>query len=569
MLKKPFKFFTGLPDSKIFLLFFFSSCFLLLYLRSLIGVDIVDAPYHLMSMVHVLQGKVPLMQIWDGHTGFFMMAPFIALYKIFVPDLEGLEFYYRLLSLTIFIIISLLNIHLLNRKKYHDTKIFLYFIPLIFTQPVMRLQYNTLTALMILTAANLIYTESSYFFTGIITGLMCLSYPTCAFIAIFLFAYITFRHGIKKGLFFFAGAAIVGSAFFAWIFSKGSLQEFTTAMNYVINSPHTQNRGALNLKFFFRAMVVPAMYFCLSYIGIFTAYCFNLCLINRVSSGSMRSKVTLILYGIFAFLALTHYFENSHSRYILSLFITLIPFQLSMNKGIIKEHGIFYFLILIFSLVYMITSDNKNFLTGVYVITPVVVFVICLTLYEFCRENNIMRSLSILSMFLILAGLLHSYGNIYGEAGNVFGIGTFHTHALWKDSQIKKGTYKYLLTSEEKKNYLEQLQEFIKSNVYNNDKLCVITLESSVYSFTGAEIYTPWAFDAQYYWAGFRSSRPLLDYFEFYNEYPDVLVATNRVNHDFYDNPEYEINGFIKEHYVLSAQKTIENITAYIWRLKK
>ena len=113
------------------------------------------------------------------------------------------------------------------------------------------------------------------------------------------------------------------------------------------------------------------------------------------------------------------------------------------------------------------------------------------------------------------------------------------------------------------------MQDFVRANISDDDKLCVITLEPSIYSFSDAEIYAPWTFDVQYYWAGFRSSKPLLDYFDFYHQYPTVLAAHNRVNRDFYDNPEYEIHNFIREHYELSASKIIAGITVYIWRLKK
>ena len=563
MLKKSLKFFAGLPDNKVFMLFFFSSCFVLLYLRTFFGIWIDDTPYHLMSRIHVLQGKVPLMQIWDGHTGFFLTAPFFALFKMFVPDLTGLALYDRLLSLTLAIIISLFNIYMLDVRKYHDRNILTSLIPFIFLVPIMSMGYNSMTSLLIITAATLIYTESSYFFAGIVTGVMCLSYPTCAFIAIFLFAYITFRHGIKNGLFFSVGVIIIGSAFFAWIFSKGSLSEFKTAINYVINSPHTANRGAVNLQFLFKATVVPVTLFVALNIRNFIVYFAHMYMIRNLSNDLMYRKLFLISFGLFALLPVKN-------AYTFSNFILLLPFVFSLDKETRKTHHIFYYLILLFAVIYIFTSDMRSIIAGFGAASPVIAFVICLTLYEFSRKDaGLKTAASILSIILVIAGLIQTYSNI-SEGINSWDFQTFHHRALWRNSQIKTGIFKYIITSEEKKNYLEQLQEFVRANVHDNDKLCVVTLESSVYGFTNAEIYTPWAFDVQYYWAGFRSSSPLLDYFEFYNEYPDVLVATNRVNRDFYDNnPEYEINTFIKEHYVLSAQKTIENITAYIWRLKK
>ena len=569
-------------DSKLLLSLAFAVCFLLLYVRIFIGADVVDSPYHVTSAMQVLQGKMPLMQIWDGHTGFFLMLPFIALYKKLVPNLYGLELYFRFVSLTIAIIISLFNIHLL-RKKYNNSNVYLYFLPFIFIAPVLRLQYNTFTVLLILTSANIIYTSDQnkpeimrYFFAGIVSGLMCLNYPTCAVIAIFLSLYIAFSNGFRKSMIFSAGVILVAAVFFAWIFSHGSVGEFKAAISSSINERGIESRGTM-FHFFISSLARPAIDFLTTQGLLLIMYFANMYLYMTANGNEelRRHKYMLLSYTIIVLVSACLCSRRGNMMYyVFILLAALIPIVSGFKSKDGTKHRLFYYVLALWVIIYWQTSFNGNFFIGFGTGISLAAFTICLILYEYCRREN-KRGLNlkyyvlVVLSSLIFYGMLASYGNVYGEVGGIFGPGGFHTKKLWKNESVSSGMYKYLLTSHEKKIFLEDMQDFIKENIYPEDKLCVVTLEPAVYAVTEAEIFSPRTFDVMYFWAGFRSSKPLLDYFEYYKEYPSVLFGDDRANNDFYGNPEYEINSFIDEHYYLAASKKTGDITMWIWRLKK
>ena len=89
-----------------------------------------------------------------------------------------------------------------------------------------------------------------------------------------------------------------------------------------------------------------------------------------------------------------------------------------------------------------------------------------------------------------------------------------------------------------------------------------------IYLMTDAEMFAPWTFDVQYLFKGFYEDDPLVDYFEQYQQYPDILIGTDKHNPDLMENPDYEIIGFIDENYTLVGTENIDGVNVYAWRKK-
>ena len=66
------------------------------------GIDLEDEAYWVATYVQLWQGGAPLMSIWDGHTGFFLMMPFFFLYHAVVPPLDGIVLFSRVVSVLLF-----------------------------------------------------------------------------------------------------------------------------------------------------------------------------------------------------------------------------------------------------------------------------------------------------------------------------------------------------------------------------------------------------------------------------------------------------------------------------------
>jgi hypothetical protein len=159
--------------------------------------------------------------------------------------------------------------------------------------------------------------------------------------------------------------------------------------------------------------------------------------------------------------------------------------------------------------------------------------------------------------------MAHTYGRIYGDGGNIFKL----------SARMESGVFKGQWTTPEKKEYLDNMESFLDENISSlpgieSKDFAVITLEPMAYLMTDARMYTPWTFDSEYLFKGFFSSKPVTDYYEAYGRYPQVLFATNYHNEDFFENPEYEINGLIEEKYsLLASEKLSEDVTAWVWLL--
>lgn len=557
---------------------FYGICILLLLFREFFGIDIEDEVYHVSSIFQVLQGKIPLMSIWDGHTGFFLLSVFGALYKIIVPNLDGVVLYFRIIGLLIALLSTFLLCKILN-KKYNDKNLFVYIIPMILISPILKISYNSASTILLCIICALLYTSINktkeilrYLIIGVLSGIMCLNYPTFSIIAIFLAGYILWKNKkfkLERFLSYAGGVAIVGISFFIWIFANGSLNEFFTAIQAVTHAPHTEYRGPLNADFFYRTYIVSIIKFFVrkKYIVVLITYIISLFVLSRKVSDKNKEKTFFIAYAIYCLIS-TIANASGYGYFIFGISIGFLILMTFLNKKIkyLKKYAIFFIIELLYILIYSLTSDNKNVLLGVSATSTFIAMTICIMLYEYIcilkektgEENKWHYILVIFA--LIISGLTYTFINVYGDS-------SFIKNKL--NSQVSTGVHKWQFTTNERKEYLEGLEEFVDKNIKEDEKVCVATLEPMVYIMTPAEIYTPWTFDAQYLFKGFFSAKPLLDYFEKYNQLPDYIFATDYHNKDFYMNEKYEINTLIKEKYELKDSQNIGETNAWIWKLKE
>ena len=560
---------------------FYIFCIASLFVRNIFGVDLEDEPYRVSSVFQVIQGNIPLMSIWDGHTGYFLMVPFGIIYKWFVPSLDGVILFFRWISFSISIIMVIVDIKIIS-NKYNDKNAWIFLLPACFLSPVLSITYNTASSLLLCTVCCLLYSDDSkeknkirYFIIGILMGLVCLNYPTFSLIAIFLLFYIFIknRDSVSKTVYYLLGVAIVGILFFVWIFLNGSFQEFLVATDHIINGPHSIHRGPINFDFLYRTFIVGGgLFFKRKYFLIIALYLIVLLIINKYVKEKNRE-----IYSIYAFIifCIASFFPNriGYGYSIFGIAFSFCAMMFIVDRKFIQKHAIFYIIVVLFVLIYSFTSDNKNVMLGITSCGHIISFTIILTLYERIRAlkcdeiNNLLlknkKSLIIAILVLSLLGIGHSYGFIYNDSG-----------ILSLNSKITKGVFSGQYTTSNRANYVENMEEFVNINInsianINEKKLSVVTLEPMVYLMSDAEIYTPWTFDVQYLFKGYFSSKPLVDYYKQYKEYPQILFATNKNNPDFYNNSKYEINNLINEKYILLKKEQLaDDVIGWIWILK-
>lgn len=555
-----------------------------LYIRNCFGIDLEDEPYHVASVFQVLQGGVPLMSIWDGHTGFFILAPFAAIYKALVPSLNGVVLYFRQVGLTI-IILNELFIAYLFYKKYDDKRAFLFIIPACFISQSRLINYNSASAMLLVSVWALLFTADDakaqgprHLLAGILMGFVCLNYPTDALIAILVGVYLLVsairthndRHELARLAFYALGVVLVGGAFFAWIFSRGSVGEFQAAVHAVLNAPHTAYRGPISASFIFQTFVVNGgLYFLRGYIGVLFLYAWACVLIRRFAPDSKKTELYVISFLAYCLLSLLP--NRTGIGYgIFGLTLGTIVVMFCSDREFIKKNYTLYLIALVFLLIYCLTSDTKRVMVGISASAQLLANAIVITIYLYERsadgaaDGRRRHYVNVLLVGLSIVGILSQFGYVYGD-GDIYQL----------RARVAGGVFEGQFTTADKKSYIDDMESFVDGSIQEipdvtSKKLTVMTLEPMVYLMSDANIYAPQTFDAQYLFKGFFAAGPMTDYFDQYQAKPDIIFATDAHNPDFATNDAYEIKQFIGENYELTSEgKLAGSVDAWVWQLKE
>ena len=136
--------------------------------------------------------------------------------------------------------------------------------------------------------------------------------------------------------------------------------------------------------------------------------------------------------------------------------------------------------------------------------------------------------------------------------------------------KIESGIFRRLYTTPEQAKFVLDLEDEVTEHISLDATLCVASLEPSIYVMSKAVIYAPQTWDSQFLYRGFTSAQPLLSYFDAMgNQLPSVIAATDRSCKDFYEEGRYEITSFIREHYHLYYEDTIEGVRLTLWQINE
>lgn len=557
----------------IFAVFSYSVSFVLFVLRSFYSVELTDEIHGIASIYNIYQGKVPFMTSWDYHTGWCLLTPLFWIYQKIVPDLEGIVLYFRLLYI-VFVIVYMVMINLLLKKKWKDQRVWYVTLPAFFyvSASMFTINYNSFVVYNFILAAVLLYTSVPdkkehfrYLMLGIILGACCITYPTAAFFAVFLAGEVIAanRKGVWKSkvCWYILGGLVTAAAFLVWIFSKGSAALFLEAVRGMLASPHEQSKGTVDLIFLHDVFYIPVKYYfrrmfsfvILGYGTLLFAF-WGLC-----DKGIIRREFfERMAFGTFIlFLCGNAYLHRtSYNDMVTGMAIGGFLFVLFMRPELFKKYLIFELFFLAYTITYAFTSDNRNILTAVSFAGPILYFV--LSIYVgFGMEDKKRTAGIVLSVLLTLSSLINMYCCIYRDRP-----------VRELTARVEYGIYHGLYTTPERKRLVEELERELEENICQDETICAVTRAPSVYMMSKAKICAPQTWDAQFLARGYTSAEPLLSYFRAIGEIPDVLVAATWDVSDFYENPKYEINAFIDEHYELYDTNMAEGVQIWIWRKK-
>lgn len=546
-----------------FVMFVIYAVFLVLLIcRSFLSVELTDEVHGIASIYNIFIGKVPFMTSWDYHTGWCLEVPLFTLYALIYPDLEGIILFFRL----VYIVFSGANLAVITyilQKRFHNKNICFFIFPSLFyvSFSMFHISYNSFTVNMLLLISTLLFIEGkklSYFVSGILMCIACITYPTLVILAIFMAVYILFTGGrgglcYQKTAYYILGGVITAAIFFLWIFSKGSIELFVSALNGMLTSPHEKTKGAINVTFltevFYKRIQVYITHISVKFLGIYF-----ICLV-AISLIRKKEKVFWNIFLLFAFLIANTCVSVNMIGYLMAGdFAALILFVCFLGKRFWKKYLLFFIMLFSYILTYCVTSDNRDIFAAFISAGQMIFFIIGLILSD--QEIMPHKYIAILTMTVLsLSGLMCVYDYVYGDKP-----------IKELTVQVEEGIYKGLYTEQGRKQFVEKAERMLKEEINKEDQICTVTCAPWAYLMANANICSPQTWDPQFLYKGYTSATPLLDYFEIMEEIPDVLIATDMDVKDFYENSKYEVNEFINRNYELYHREEIEGVTIYLWR---
>lgn len=545
---------------------YISSVFIFIF-RMFLSVELTDEIHGIASIYHIAQGKVPFMTSWDYHTGWCLQVFLFKIFRSFSPDLEGIVLFFRI-CYGLFSLIVISAVSLLIFSKYHKKSIVLFVLPLLFWVPfsISQISYITFPVYILVLVATLLYTANKknverirYLIIGILMGLACITYPTLVVMAALFVLWIMFFENkevrVKNIFWYIFGAILVGGIFCFWIFSQGSSSLFIQALTGMLSSPHEQTKGIINTAFLIQTFKNPfRVYFLRKFTGIIFAYfAFTMFIHIRIK----KEKIVWNSLCFILFQMVNIYFNYLNIGYLtFGGFLGIVPIVLDLREEKRNSFIIYFIVWFFFCVTYNFTSDNKNVFAAFEATGSLIILIVGLVFSEYIVTEHKFIGITI-SLLLCFTGLIHIYTYVYRDEP-----------VKQLTEPVTQGIYKGLYTTEDRKKFVEELENLLSEQTFNEDKICTATRMPAVYLMAKANICAPQTWDAQFLSRGYTSASPLLDYFKAINDVPDVFIASTMDVADFFHNSKYEINAFIDQYYELYCEKQIQEITVYFWRKK-
>ena len=553
-----------------------------LFYRILHSVELTDETYGIAEIYNYSFGKRPFVDVWDPHTGWFLYIPFLNLFGLLSPQLEGIVLYFRIIYLVLTFVIGYLTYRISSRN-----------IPLAavvgclgyvsFSVPQMG--YNPVVSFLLILEFGVLYAYKIKqqlhlsFLAGVISGLACLFYPTVAVMAILtcLVVWKMSKQEHRKATSLYAiGVAVVGIGFFLWLFigANGNINTLLDGFKATISTPHEQNKGAINFNFlkitFFdrlnkfyslRRTIVWVVFFLASFVIRFRNYSLE----RKSKYGLMAWFAFIIIAGI-QIMTDDTVLPISRGGYICyTVLVSTILFSAIQWRSVNRISVLPIGMAIVWILTYCLTSDNKNLFHGMDAAGNIIMFAGCFvgTTIKINTGNDGKKTLYWFNAIIPLATLFFSivcfYGYVYRDAP----VSELRT-------RVDSGIYKGLYTTRNNADYVAKVEAGLSTFLMKEDET-VFTVNNIPYMYLmmKRKPLCPQTWDAQFLARGYTSAEPVLSYFDYIGEKPSVIIANNHLFPTLFDNKAIEIWGFIKQYYdEVTVLDYGRKGAIKIWRLK-
>lgn len=544
--------------------------------RCFLGADISDEILYISDPFFVANGATPYVNNWLQTPGFsFFMAPVVKLYELFVPTHQGIFLFMRLFFLVgkCLIYIGICILFRNTSYKYVTMLVALLLVPNFFGM-LPAFNYTNIP-LMGLSLAGILLLYQWYaqternirflpFINGIILACVTLCSPTqianCLVIMIFYFFCIS-KKACRQ---YIAGGFATAVLFTLYMTVKAgsisgliySLEVFLQQPYFLYFGPSTLTWQAYNILPLAIEEIIPYV-ICVLFFEIVRRFVIKkYALVWSCKNGLVLGAfcgliISLLRYAQYPLL----------NRMIILLSIGSFFFRfISGSKGVNKLFDFVAIpeMVTFFGMALTVYGGVAN---RFYVFIPMAL--ICLiyiydTLKEQIGDKCFYASAAYVLLFLLVI-CKYEIQTVYGE----FADGGTFASVSTLTTQVEKGIYSGVYTSEEKAAVLQELEMHIRSNTSADEYVLFLDCAPMAYLMTDAHFCAPTSWDPVLYTAGNKTDITMLEeYFAIVDQTPDkiIYIQTEKDRPLSIEQEDYEFSQYVMQNYSLDNESVIEDM---------
>ena len=542
----------------------------LMYYRAFFGAELTDEAYHVAEAKVVLDGNIPYAYNYSSKAVGFVFIPVLleAIYKCFVPSLEGIFLFTRLCFVTYKVMAAFIAYRVFQRNLRKSYAIILASIILALSASIANFDYNTIPIVALFIVGCILFDVIEQdapgkvlklVLAGIMTSLACFSNPGYTSSLIVFVIIILFRsevkHNKKRDLFVYL-AAVFGVVFLVAVLIsiRTSFSSFCYGLYRLFM--HTIPMDALDQNKTWGSVVDSFKGPLIAWIGIFAPVsALSFVISHRYTSESgvkLKRKQCFMISAIFAMCIYTIYFavDNRDSgQWGFSIFLfmmVLFCIRAFSDEKIVLYLGVCFPLYTISTIILLSYSANINRFSSCFlIIVPI--------LYVFYKDEMVLIRVmaTVIAVVFILGTGYESFKTVYRDDDfqNL-------TH------RIESGEYKGIYTTETRSKDLPELEEYLNLVIKEDETYAFRDNVPSAYLMvhTGkmCEISTWDVLQHSYHR---NSPAVLFDYYRVRDMIPDIIVYIDYGRDENLSNiePEYRYNDWINAYYELVDDFTLND----------
>lgn len=530
---------------------------MLAFLRCFFGVETTDEAMYIAESSAVADGAIPYVTNWFHSSGYAVVAaPFVKLYEVVTGGNTGIFLFTRIMYTIVKIVLLIWGV-LAIKKIYSLRTAILFLAPLILFAPysLSNFSYNTISFFLDVLAACYMMrllkrgTQGDAVVVAVLVACAAFLNPTNAIMALWWLVVLIYFSAVKAisadciwryiaaGL----GTAILVCLVLSCLAGGVSvfIEGFASAMKYNPYLYHKEVTGAAQWAYI-KPMMLGAL-FCVGFC-VFCQFVFSRIIFWKKAGGRSSSSIQ-IGTAVFVFVSCVYYCKSAVyiMRVLTGGLLFIPPLLCMMRKKWDKELFFVWWFPSVLNLAVSALTSYYGISDRAYLLLPAVLMLTLLLEEEYDDEKE-KAFINLFPAVLSFALFCSLFGYTYRD------VNVWMTNA-----RVESGIYKGLFTTKENKEYLTELESYVKEITNEEDYVFAQQSFPALYLMTEGRMLAPTS------WAAFvfsdipyTGNDYVRRYFDFVQREPDVILYHYNNLGPFVDIQEnkYPFCKFIIDNYV-------------------